>query len=125
MGHGPTSALFQGKTRLGAVEGLNLTFLVDTQDQGLIRWIDSTLVPEMNCAVRLLRARSRASGMAVALERKATTEKKARLDSAIAAGLFYRNHNSRSFGLIRSSGTPTYQTRGVGDSLGVRHVTRL
>lgn len=38
--HGPTSAFLQGKTRLGTVEGLNLTFLVDTQDQGPVRWIE-------------------------------------------------------------------------------------
>ena len=38
--HGPTSALLQWKTGLSAIESLNLTFLVDTQHQGLVGWIE-------------------------------------------------------------------------------------
>jgi hypothetical protein len=35
-----TSTLLQWKTRLSAVEGLNLTLLVDTQDQRFAGWIE-------------------------------------------------------------------------------------
>ncbi len=38
--HRATTALLQRKARLGAVEGLDLTFLVDAQDQGLVRGIE-------------------------------------------------------------------------------------
>ena len=37
--HGPTATLLQRETGLSAVEGLDLTFLVDAQDQGLVRRI--------------------------------------------------------------------------------------
>lgn len=40
VGHRPATAFLQGKARLGAVEGLNLTFFVDTQHQGSVWWID-------------------------------------------------------------------------------------
>ncbi|TKS58407.1 MAG: hypothetical protein EWM73_03544 [Nitrospira sp.] len=38
--HGSAAALLQGEARLGAVEGLDLAFLVDTQDQGFVRGIE-------------------------------------------------------------------------------------
>src|SRR3972149_9534969 len=38
--HCPAAALLDGETRLGAVEGLDLTLLVDTQNQGLVRRIE-------------------------------------------------------------------------------------
>jgi hypothetical protein len=38
--HRPTSTLLQRKAPLSAVVGLNLTFLVDEQDQGLVGWIE-------------------------------------------------------------------------------------
>ena len=38
--HGPAAALLQGEAWLGAVEGLDLAFLVDTQDQGFVRGVE-------------------------------------------------------------------------------------
>lgn len=38
--HCPTPAFLQRKARLGAIEGLDLAFLVDAQDQGLVRGIE-------------------------------------------------------------------------------------
>ena len=38
--HRSTAAFLQRKARLGAIEGLDLTFLVDAQDQGLVRRIE-------------------------------------------------------------------------------------
>ena len=40
VGHRPATAFLQGKARLGAVQGLNLAFFVDTQHQGFVWWID-------------------------------------------------------------------------------------
>ena len=36
VGHGPTASLLHGQAGLGALEGLDLAFLVHTQDQGLV-----------------------------------------------------------------------------------------
>src|SRR3990167_6857225 len=38
--HRPTAALLQWKAGLGTIEGLNLTFLVDTQHKGFVRGIE-------------------------------------------------------------------------------------
>lgn len=38
--HGPAAAWLQGKARLRAIEGLDLAFFVDGEDQGLIRGIE-------------------------------------------------------------------------------------
>lgn len=38
--HRPTAALLQRKTGLSAIEGLNLTFLVDAQNEGFLWWIE-------------------------------------------------------------------------------------
>ena len=38
--HGAETPLFHGQARLGTVEGLNLAFLVDGQDDGVGGWID-------------------------------------------------------------------------------------
>src|SRR3990167_984257 len=38
--HRPTAALLQWKAGLGAIEGLDLTFLVDTQHKGFVRGIE-------------------------------------------------------------------------------------
>src|SRR5688572_6981810 len=40
MGHRPGTALFQGQTRLRAVECLDLALLIDGKHQRLLRWID-------------------------------------------------------------------------------------
>ena len=38
--HGPTAALLQRKPRLGAIESLDLAFLIDGEHQGLVRGIE-------------------------------------------------------------------------------------
>ena len=38
--HRSTATLLQGKTGLGAIEGLDLAFLVDAQHEGFVRWIE-------------------------------------------------------------------------------------
>ena len=48
--HGLATALLQRKAGLGAIEGLDLTFLVDTQNKGFVRWIEI----ESNDIVELL-----------------------------------------------------------------------
>src|SRR4030043_1660064 len=40
MSHGPTAAFFQRQTRLGPIQRLNLTFLVDAEHQCLLRRIE-------------------------------------------------------------------------------------
>ena len=40
MGHGSSAPLLEGKTWLGAVEGLDLALLVESEDNGPLRGID-------------------------------------------------------------------------------------
>ena len=40
VGHGPTAPLLHGQAGLCALEGLDLAFLVNTQDQGLVGRIE-------------------------------------------------------------------------------------
>ena len=48
--HRSTATLLQWETGLGAIEGLDLTFLVDAQNEGFVRWIEI----ESNNIVELL-----------------------------------------------------------------------